>query len=153
MNCEKIQRWLASDYLDGEIDGRRKHMISEHLARCSACSAVEQELLAQKAGFKEIRRVQPPEHLWKNIREAVVNERLEEEHARTGFLARLKQAFRPKLVPVYSFAGMILILAVAVFMAGKTRYLDQANGDSVEYSLQQENLIYDLGTSVEEYFL
>ena len=61
---------LLSEYLDGELAGRRRTEVERHLAGCAACRAVLDELRAVAAGAARVAAVSPPppaDDLWPGI--------------------------------------------------------------------------------------
>jgi predicted anti-sigma-YlaC factor YlaD len=161
MQCKKIQELLKADYLDGEADQKEEQFIKEHLKQCSECSRMEKELQAQRMLFQGAKPKQIPERVWDNIRDAIITERLnQEEGLSLGILQWLRDLLfrrRPAFVLATSFS-MIIILAVisTTFIQRKMVLSKQNAAESIAgYSLNGENgyVLYDLGTSIEEYFL
>ena len=37
MNCKKIQEWILTDYLDGEMSQDQKDVLEKHISSCSEC--------------------------------------------------------------------------------------------------------------------
>jgi anti-sigma factor RsiW len=160
MLCKKIRKILMTDYLDGRFGGKEARLISEHLAGCPGCRELEKGLQEQRAAFREAGLVKPPEQVWRNIREAIVSERLAEENrAADGLFERLKRLLRhPR--PVFAITGTLTaaILIVIFFSAASMnrQYAAKENGQILaDYGIngESENLLSGLGTDVEKYFL
>jgi len=161
MQCKKIQELLKADYLDGEADPKEEEFIKEHLKQCSECSRLEKELQAQRMLFQGAKRKQVPERIWSNIRDAIVMERLKQEEGLIrGILERLRDlifARRPAVVLATSLSVIIILAVMATTTIQSRVSLSKQNAaESIAgYSLNSENgyVLYDLGTSIEEYFL
>jgi len=161
MQCRKTQELLKADYLDGEINQREEKQIKEHLARCSECRRIEKELQVQHMLFQKTKQPQVPERVWQNIRDAIVTERLNKESSvSSSILQRLRESIlAPR--PVFAIAGALTAIIFVVIFAGaiiqkKQSFSKENSGESVVgYNLNDENedLLYTLGTNIEEYFL
>jgi predicted anti-sigma-YlaC factor YlaD len=161
MKCKDIQELLKSDYLDCESSRQEKQAVKEHLDQCSICRSLEKELLSQRGIFQRAERLQPPERLWQNIRDAIVSERLGQENSvRPGFLERLRDLIWYKR-PAFALAS---VLAMTLFAAVLTKgiiarqQLSNQNNYREILSVYSRNLenndsFENMGTSIEEYFL
>jgi len=161
MQCKKIQELLKADYLDKEADPKEEQFIKEHLKQCSECSGLEKELQAHRMLFQGAKRKQVPERIWCNIRDAIVTERLKQgEGLIRGILERLRDLIftrRPAVVLATSLSVIIILAVIATTTIQSQVSLSKQNAaESIAgYSLNGENgyVLYDLGTSIEEYFL
>ncbi|TRZ49802.1 hypothetical protein D4Q80_01370, partial [bacterium] len=156
------QESLKADYLDGELSQREQEQIREHLGRCLGCRKLQEELESQRMLFKQAGRVsEVPARVWQNIRDTIISGRLNEEsRARGGILERLRDSlWQPR--PALALASVFAVLILAVVLTGTFIRREQSLSSENEaqtlaaYSLSSDNgdLIYDLGTNVEEYFL
>ena len=161
MRCKKIQELIKSDYLDGELSQRVKEVVDKHITLCDECRLLEKKLQAQRAVFQRIKPLQAPERVWHNVRDAIYNERLSARASLTrSILRRLKDLIFPR-EPVLAAVNYVLVILIISFVFGNfvSRRSNQgrqtASESILEYSLNFENgdLIYDLGTEIEEYFL
>jgi len=162
MQCKEIQELLKADYLDGELGPKDEQLIKEHLAQCPQCRGIERELKFQATLFQQLGQKEVPERIWQNIREKIMLERLnEEERFGFGFFGRLRNyLFSPK--PVFVLARTLAVVIFVALFAGiflrNESFFSTANhqnGNGVFYSLASINddMVYDFGTSIEEYFL
>lgn len=162
MQCKKIQELLKTDYLDGEVNQRDQQCIREHLAQCADCRRLKEELLAQRVSFQKAEYKQPPERIWQNIHDTIVSERLKEEkNFLSGIFERLRKLiFVPR--PVFALAGSLAAIIFTVIIAGtiiqggrQSSNRDNGLESFADYALNGENedLLYGLGTNIEEYFL
>jgi anti-sigma factor RsiW len=63
MTCDQLEIWIST-YQDGELDPRRRRLVEEHLAGCSACRALSDELAALAGALRAgLERWDPPETL------------------------------------------------------------------------------------------
>ncbi len=161
MNCKDIRELLKSDYLDNEAGLRQEQDVKEHLDRCPECRAVEKKLRSQRLLFENAGRFQPPEQVWRNIREAIVNERMKEEDpVRPTLIERLRGLIWSQR-PVFAVVRVMAMMIFAVVLAGgilrRQQLINQEiNSDIISaYSFSSDNgeLARDMGTSIEEYFL
>jgi anti-sigma factor RsiW len=161
MRCKQIQELLKSDYLDGEAIDKEQQLVKEHLAQCGECRRLEQELQAQRMVFRDVKPKKAPESIWQNIRENILEEQNNQEASvNPGILERLRELlFAPR--PVFALAtAFAVLLFIAVFtgvMIQRNRSLGKENfPESIaNYSGNGESsdLLYDLGTDIEKYFL
>ena len=161
MECKKIQELMICDYWDGEAAPGVSQQVKGHCAQCPECRARVQELERQRALLQKATQQEVPGREWENIRATIVGEQqLQEGRSSRGALERVmgflwvpRQAVAP--------AGVLTAVIVAAVFAG---FFIQTNrpargGNSAEglaeYSVNagNEEVLYSLGTSVEEYFL
>ena len=161
MQCRKIQELLKSDYLDSQTNQEEQLYVKEHLAQCPDCRRLEKELLTQRRLFQKAKPQHPPERVWQNIRDTIVTERFNQDSSLSrGFLERLSGLIRARR-PVFALASVLAAIIFVVVLAGtiihKEESLSKVNGGEslAEYRLNgaNEDLLYSLGTNVEEYFL
>jgi len=159
MKCKKIRDLIATDYIDGEIDGQLKATIEEHLRTCESCRKFEQDLREMViAPLKASKRRVPPEAVWENIKERIKNKK--PIIAVPDWLERLRPVFViPK--PVYAAVTAVLIIAFVLFAT------HPFNGRSEMGSYLEEQMQYiyyvgvngtyenhmDVGTAIEEYLM
>ena len=159
MRCRKIQELLKTDYLDAEVSQKQEQDIREHLAHCPKCRQLEKELQSQRALFQKAKQHKVPEHVWHNIRDAIIRE--EEEGLSAGVFTRLRNyLFAPK--PVFVLATTLAVAIFFAFLSGvfiqKKQSLSKENISEIDiavYSLGSASDVplYELGTDIEEYFL
>ena len=166
MECKKIQELLLTDYPDGEVRGRLKNKVEEHLRTCLECRQFEHTLRREAIEpFKNSIKIKPRASVWNRITEAIV---LEERRKSEGFIGKIQDFFRrifsmPRIA--YTLATVITVLFILV-MAIKFQptdhkvvtmqpkeeieYLTYLMGEA-EYFVVDENGGYS--TAIEEYFL
>jgi anti-sigma factor RsiW len=159
MKCKKIQEWLKSDYLDGELNSKETQLVKEHLGVCSSCRKLEEEYKTQSMLFKESNYEKVPERVWNNIRNAVITENFNKEIVtELGVLEWLRELIWGRK-PVFVLASAFGLILFVTVLAGTLIYNRQTliNGEDMftDYSLNSENgdFIYGFGTDTEEYFL
>jgi anti-sigma factor RsiW len=162
MQCKKIQELLQADYLDQELDQQDAQSIKEHLEQCSVCCGLEKTWQAQRTLFQGVKSQPVPKRIWSNISDAIVTERLKREGGLIpGIFERLRGLIflrRPAVVLATSLFSVIIMLAFFANIAiQKQVSLSKQNAAEgiAGYSLSSKNgyVLYDLGTSIEEYFL
>jgi len=180
MNCKKIQEWILTDYLDGEMSQDQKDVLEKHISSCSECKRF---LFAAKETVVEPFVNSKKDYLsesvvWEKIQEEIQDEK-EAAYAyaeESGFLKRVKDIlFSPKPAFALGTFAVILLLIVTVNSSRQQVQLvknnqvqqivliqDQSESEEVETFSQEEYLAYFLeendnyegyGTSLESYFL
>ena len=159
MKCKDIRELLKSDYMDRESGLREGQAVKEHLAHCQECRNLEKELESGRVIFKQARRLQPPERVWENIREAIISERLrQEERVSTGIFERLTGLLFGRR-PVFALAGVLTAIICAAIVTGgitgnRRILIQQSNKEFLAaYSIENGDSAGGMGTSIEEYFL
>jgi predicted anti-sigma-YlaC factor YlaD len=161
MNCEHIQELILTDYLDGALAESPKRHLEDHLARCPQCFefAKAAKITAFEA-FERVEKVQPPEHLWARIEDAILEKTNPVEIPIPSWFERLKSLLAvPR--PAYALITVLfLFLAVGTFnqfniqkATGGDRsmeYLVSLMSTTTESSTSDSS---DFGTAVEQYFL
>jgi anti-sigma factor RsiW len=165
MNCKKAMRSILTDYLDGQIAGKEKELLEEHLSLCRECSKfLASAKESEKNLFQGLGRVNPPEHVWRRIRETILAGKSDKPIPSERFFDILKKAFyipRPALA-ILGAAMFILVVGTALRVSMDNRaassinaeaqaeYLDYLVGSSVN---GVANYTGNFGTSIEQYFL
>jgi anti-sigma factor RsiW len=161
MECRQVQELLKSDYLDGQIRERDGKIVMDHLASCAACRQMENELRLQRDFFQKNLQRPVPERVWQKIQNAVVMENMRQDErlgSNVRFSRRLFFFPRPSVfVLASSLAVVFLIAFLAVTTNQEKQYIATEGGLEIiaGYNLNgsSDNLITDLGTSIEQYFL
>ena len=116
MRCIKARKWLYT-YLDGELNGRRRAALEDHLRRCSSCAA---ELYRSKEQWTELADVGPapsiPSNLWGHV-----NQALDEAKQLPWYRLRRAQLLRAACVTAcvaMGFAVGALFLCCGFFFDG-----------------------------------
>ncbi|MFA6281633.1 MAG: zf-HC2 domain-containing protein [Candidatus Omnitrophota bacterium] len=159
MNCKEIQGLLKTNYLDNELKPQDNKAIKEHLKNCRQCQKLEEELRGQQMLFQKIKREEVPEHIWRNIRGAIIEENLEKENrANSGVFEHLRELIWGRR-PVFVLASTFAVIVFCVVIVGTVIHKKQAliNGEEIlaNYNLSDESgqLIYNFGTNIEKYLL
>jgi predicted anti-sigma-YlaC factor YlaD len=161
MECRQIQELLKSDYLDGEVSERDGKYIKEHLDLCVACRELEKEVQAQRKFFQSTKQHPVPGHVWQNIQNSIIMEGVkQEEQLNRGVWFRLKTFLsfpRPGFVLASTLAVVTLVLVLVGTNIERQQYSSKENSLEIVsgYNLNgaSDNVITDLGTSIEQYFL
>lgn len=146
MRCDKIRDLLMTDHIDGELKGAMLKAVEDHVNACSSCRKVWDAVKAQRASFGSAKNAEVPPVIWKNIQAAIVEEGLKE-----SAFAVVRRRFSIAIAG----AAVTIMLFAAIF--GGILFLNRpsANGYDLysDYSVNGELLQYDLGSSIEQYFL
>lgn len=161
MNCEHIQELILTDYLDGTLAESPKKQVEDHLARCPQC--LEFSKAAKRTAFESFERmekVQPPEHLWSRIEDAILEETNPVVIPMPSWFERLRSLVA---LPRPAFALIaVLVLFLAAGTLNQFNIQKTAGGDSsMEYLVSLMSTATesstsdssDFGTAVEQYFL
>ncbi len=102
MRCFKARTWLSA-YLDGELDGRRRAALEDHLMRCNRCAA---ELGSSKEQWAGLANVGPapsiPSDLWGHVIQA-----LDDAERLPWYRLRRVQLFRAACVTACVALGFV----------------------------------------------
>ena len=166
MNCKRIQEFIITDYIDGQMEDKQKGFIDQHLTHCSTCkeylSSIKKEVVYP---FVNASKDVPDEFLWAQIKQTIEEEQQQqlETSLKPNFWERIRSAVH---IPRPAFA--LTTIVTMIFMIGSTGQLFlsspvvKINGqDQVEYlsSLIDEpvDLASDNGNDsqipIEKYFL
>ena len=86
MNCKRFDKWTAL-WVEGDLDARKQAFVEEHLAGCSRCTELAQQLRASQQTLRRLRReFVEPEQL-EAIRAGVLRELSTKEPPRRQWLA------------------------------------------------------------------
>ena len=167
MECKKIQELLLTDYPDGEVKGRLKNKVEEHLRICLECRQFEHTLRrAAIEPFKNTIKIKPRASVWNRISEAIV---LEERKKSESFLGKI-QDFLQRIFSMprvaYTLATVITAVFILAVMAIKFQpsdhkvvtmqpteeieYLTYLMGEADYFSVDENG---GYSTAIEEYFL
>ena len=127
MNCEKIQEWLMTDYLDNELDSQRSLEAENHLKECSVCREfLEAVRKVAVAPLKDAKPLQPDAIVWQRIQEKI---QAEKERS-MGWFEKLADVLMPVLKPsqpVFRVAFVaLLIIGIVILTSWPSRYSDPA---------------------------
>ncbi len=165
MNCKDIKEVMLADYLDNETDSERKRHIEEHLDSCPACKKFYMEVKkAAYEPFLDADRTNPPEYLWRRIKETILAEEEKKPSLAANLLGKLRALlYMPR--PALAIAS-IIVLILAVGTIAKVRigsqeamragiqeqldYFEYLTGSSGDLSANGST---GFGTPVETYFM
>lgn len=164
MNCKRIQEFLITDYIDGQMADKAKSFIDQHLAHCPVCrgylSSIKKEAVNP---FVNASKDVPDQLLWAQIKQTIEEEQQHQLEVimKPNFWERFRLVVH---IPRPAFA--LATVATLVFMIGLTNQLVMNNQmmkinaqDQVMYlsSLIEEPVGTsngnDLGTPIEKVFL
>ena len=159
MRCDKIRDLLLTDYMDNELDRNTANAVKKHLLICPACLKLDQKLRAQRSIMTSSEKNINHEKIWENIRLQITSEKSAEIIYGLGVLDRMKEAFF-NTRPAFRFATALtaitcLIIAAGVFIGAQTYYRQESDDILSVYTLngQSVDLLNNLGTNIEDYFL
>jgi len=161
MNCKKIRDLLLTDYLDAQADLKLKTQVQIHLQVCEACRRFEQEVRLSISGpFKKFAAPKPPQLIWLNIKEKIIERQARKVSLLDLIRERLKVFYLP--IPAFSFvaAAVIFLVMLTVFAKYRTDknhvrdYFAQQIDFYYALDSTEENGNQDQGTGflAEEYF-
>jgi len=158
---EQIKEIILTDYLDGRLDAKTKLEIDAIIKQDPELSEFLDNVFATAGEpFDKIVHVQPPEHVWQNIKEQI-----EESRAPSileNLLDRIRLVWaRPRLS--FAFGSVMTVLIVFLWIgsgqfrgpsspiAGESnkKLMLLAGGGMVD----PEDISNGFGTTIEDYFL
>jgi anti-sigma factor RsiW len=121
MNCKRIQEFLITDYIDGQMGDKQKSFINQHLAQCPAC--VGYLISIKKAAinpFVNASKDVPDQLLWAQIKQTIEEEQQQQLEAslKPNFWERIRLAVH---IPRPAFA--LATVVTMIFMIGSTGQL------------------------------
>lgn len=160
--CKRYRGLIVTDYLDGELAGKRKDEVESHMRSCAGCRELYRQM---KDGLEPIfgqAKGRPvPDHIWPQLKKKIQDRttrfpRVTFKDIMERYLAPLRI---PVLVPAAATAIMVFAIGALIifnFQMRQTRETEQA--EYLEYILGPVNGVTgtetnSLGTSIEEYFL
>ena len=164
MSCKRIQEFIITDYIDGQMGDKQKGLIDQHLAHCHACKGYLDSIRNEAVNpFVNATKVVPDDFLWTQIKKTIEQE--QQQQVENSFISDFWERLRSAVhFPRPAFA--VATVATLVFMIGLTNQLVMNNQmmkintqDQVMYlsSLIDEpvgtNNGNDLGTPIEKVFL
>lgn len=137
MKCSKARK-MISDYVDDNLDVKRKSTLEKHLEDCSDCQEVMKDLQGIAESAKELEEFSPPANTWLKIEARLEKEtqtiQLPERPARKWFDFLV---FQPKLK--YALISVVLLAVIVGGVILGLRYfkggITPALMDHQEYTL------------------
>ena len=121
MNCKRIQEFIITDYIDGQMEDKQKGFIDQHLAHCPACtgylSSIKKVTITPFVNaIKEV----PDQLLWARIKQNIEDDQRQqlEESLKPNFWERFRLAVH---IPRPAFA--LATVVTMIFMIGSTGQL------------------------------
>ena len=121
MNCKRIQEFLITDYIDGQMADKAKSFIDQHLAHCPVCrgylSSIKKEAVNP---FVNASKDVPDQLLWAQIKQTIEEEQQQQLEAslKPSFWERIRSSVHiPR--PAFAFATLVTM----IFMIGSTGQL------------------------------
>src|ERR1039457_5160591 len=116
MNCKRIQEFLITVYIDGQMGDKQKSFINQHLAQCPAC--VGYLISIKKAAinpFVNASKDVPDHLLWAQIKQTIEEEQQQQLEAslKPNFWERIRlDVYIPR--PAFALATVVTM----IFMIG-----------------------------------
>ncbi len=116
MKCSKAQK-IISDYVDDNLDARKKSSLERHLKECAGCQEVLKDLQGIAESARELEELSPPAETWLKIEARLAKEaqiiQIPERPARRWFdyifsQPRLKYALSSAVLLAVIVGGVIL---------------------------------------------
>lgn len=111
INCPDLQEDVSL-WVDGQLDLTGAETVKRHLECCPECAAFHRDLNAIGEGVKGLEPLDPPEHLWTNLRTQLEAEGLIRSKPKESFWAEIFPKRLPDLKPAWSGAILALFLGI-----------------------------------------
>ena len=111
IDCPDIQEDVSL-WMDGDLDPSRTETVEKHLESCAECAAFHQDLHSLRQGVGRLEPLDPPDHLWTNLRFQLEAEGLIRSEPRESFWAAILPKRLPGLKPAWSGAILALFLGI-----------------------------------------
>ncbi len=165
MNCEAMRELILTDYIDGEMDAKRKIFMEGHLAACPGCkefSAAAKETAVEP--FLDAARVGVPGSVWRRVEEKIASGSRKKAGLVAGLLERIRYVFyipNPAVVLATVLTLVLIFGAVTRLAVNRYESLKAGRQAEVEYSAYLAETPAELtvseeagfGTAIEQYFL
>lgn len=160
MRCKKIQHFLMTDYLDGEISQALSRDIEQHLKGCNRCRVFLKELKSVQAPFKNVESIAPPTYVWQRIREKIIAEPILQAPPivdRLGHWLKLPLLHKPQLA-VATLALILVFIFIFSHLPFQSyepteAFTDEEKSVMFVFNGNGATFIDYFGTELEEYFL
>jgi hypothetical protein len=116
MNCERYQNEIE-DFLYGELMEKRAAGIRTHLAECSACAAMRDQIERENdifTQFYEQTQIEPTGEMWEAIRARINAGQRHSIKEQSGFSSALGWLLKPAVIRQAGFALLLIALSVVV---------------------------------------
>ncbi|HEY6989688.1 MAG TPA: zf-HC2 domain-containing protein [Bryobacteraceae bacterium] len=114
MNCAEFESTLA-DYVDGTLDAGGRARLEAHMASCSGCREMFEDVRAATAFLARVPEVEPPDALITRIAYQAPTGRIRGPWERQGFLSRLASKWmQPILQPRLVMGMAMTVLSFAM---------------------------------------
>lgn len=115
MRCQKVRSYLSA-YCRGELDGRRKLSIDEHLAECAECRHEEAVYLSINEASTKLTEIKVSADFNNSLLNRIAHERFAETRT-NAYLPKEAPMFAwNKLVPAVASAAVVLLVAMSLFI-------------------------------------
>lgn len=118
MKCEECQT-LIEDYVDGALGEKAGALVTSHIAACSRCAGLREEMIREQAIYARYERdVEVTPMLWSSIEARIKQDRAARP---AGLISRLREQMlgmfgAPRLSPAFTFALVLVAIAVTVIV-------------------------------------
>jgi len=116
MHCKRVQEFILTDYIDGQMNEGDKSLIDQHLGHCLACKAYLMDVKNQAVSpFVNATKEVPVGALWARIKQSIEEdqEELLQKSLQLGFSERLRMLVH---IPRPAFA--VATFLTMIFMIG-----------------------------------
>ncbi len=166
MNCENYQELILTDYLDVQLDQKKKQEVERHFLSCSSCRELAENAFQMTVQpFQKAQRSTLSESaVWQKLQERIEQESAASPSSRRvfGWPERIKSIFNlPQ--PVFAGFALILLVSLALFTGAvrKNQMAKKVTTEEVqslayvmdEINVDVDEVNGDYGTSIEDYFL
>ena len=121
MNCKRIQEFIITDYIDGQMGDKQKSFIDQHLVQCPACAGYLSSIKKVAVSpFVNASKDVPDQLLWVRIKQTIEEELQQQLEAslKPNFWERIRLAVH---IPRPAFA--LATIVTMIFMIGSTGQL------------------------------
>jgi predicted anti-sigma-YlaC factor YlaD len=135
MKCELIRELVFSDYTDGELGGRFRSEIDEHVRSCASCAELVKRVREEAVEpVRSAPKAEVPPYLWARIRERIASEVEERSNAGglAGWALRALSGI-PKPVVAFAAAAAVIIATVIARPIVQTRAANEYIAEEVEF--------------------
>lgn len=162
MDCKKMEELIITDYMDGRLESAALEKAESHIASCSRCRKLVEDLRSIRAVFKGARIEEPPFSVWQGVREEIsgIHKKKVSMDLAHGFFALARPFFAhfKPAIAIATTAVLILVILTAIRLLpfGGQTVIPIDQDDILSITMAEGNgndKEYDFNTAAEEYFL
>jgi anti-sigma factor RsiW len=137
MDCQKVQP-LLSEYIDNVLSARDTWEVDKHLAVCNPCTRALNEMRRTVDLLASAPRFEVSTDFMEKLQGRI--SALEPKPSRGAWLASLREAFRPRVLPAWGAAMAVCALALIAFVPPKAPTPPPPQNGEIAQTVKSQNV-------------